>query len=139
MKAYEQTATGVSPENLPTFTCPTEEKQKAAIGDLRFLLQTWMDGGCASPFSFADLMKHAAAGADVATVVKRLLGPLWAKWFVEDPNAHTTVIPRQAGLMILRALDALQLDFKENKEMKTRASQAFGVMVEASAKRLRTA
>ena len=90
-------------------------------------------------FSFADIMNHSTAGPDSATIIRRLLGPLWDNWFTQSPDAETTVIPRQAGLLIQHALAILQLKFAEATQMKIRAKTAYAEMVQASAKRRRTA
>ena len=104
---------------------------------MHYLFQTSVSIGCATPFTFADLMSYAEAGKDAAVIVKRLLAPFWQKWFIDDPNAERTVIPRHAGLLIHRALETLQLNFEDSKKMKVDARQAYASMAEDSAKRTR--
>ena len=128
MEKYNTTDDFLDEDDIPNFDLPTEPGHLAAIGDLRFMLLKWQMGGCNTPFTFSDLVNNSKAGQDVCVLVKRLLGDaIWSTLFPDSLEQSTTIIPRQAGILLLTALNKLQLAELEAQkaELKAQAEVAY--------------
>jgi len=120
---------------LPTLTrvAPEELQAYAKIWDI---LSLWHSHGANSPFTYADLVQLGGLGEDAGKQLELLLGDLTQHWWQE--LTATTVIPRQAAIFAMRALDKLQGQLAAVERDQEQASVAVKA-IHAGAKRRRGA
>jgi len=126
----------ITPDMLPPTQVP-DDNVIASYGAIYHFLESWSVSGSA-PFDW-DAFDTAAGTHDVIEIVKKLLGPVWNKWYATAIPGPTLVVPRQLADLVAYCLKNVRQAF-ENEEHKQAmvdgAAKAMGAARE-SAKRLR--
>ena len=89
------------------------------------------------PFTLGDLRAgspHKEIAARPRAILKAMLGPVWAKLFPSE-LAEDAVLPRQAVLIAMHALDMLKAKFDSFTATQEAAAKSYAVLVESSKKR----
>ena len=98
------------PTQLPSFQAAgAHDLQRCSA--LRGLLIGWESEGAREPFTFGDLARHLGIEVwELLQLVQELLGDAFMTWFpsVVAGTAGAQVLPRQAVLLLGRALEALR-------------------------------
>jgi hypothetical protein len=93
--------------------------------------------GAGNPFTFDDLVAHAALGSNTALFFKEVMTAEWLKWFPSDPPPQTPV-PRQMALLVLEALELLKTtweDAGDAAQVKEEAKATYAILSGAAKKR----
>jgi len=126
----------ITPDMLPPTEVP-DDNVIASYGAIYHFLESWSVSGSA-PFDW-DAFDTAAGTHDVIEIVKKLLGPVWSKWYATASPGPTLVVPRQLADLVAYCLKNVRQAFEngEHKQaMVDGAAKAMGAARE-SAKRLR--
>jgi len=126
----------ITPDMLPPTQVP-DDNVIASYGAIYHFLESWSVSGSA-PFDW-DAFDTAAGTHDVIEIVKKLLGPVWSKWYATALPGPTLVVPRQLADLVAYCLKNVRQAFEseEHKQaMVDGAAKAMGAARE-SAKRLR--
>ena len=124
---FEQTALDFDHSKLPEVTEEDLGNTAAAsaCANLYVLLTQWLHAGAAVPFTFAQLAKEAAAGAEAKALVLRLLGEQQALWYRSSPAEDNDLIPRQAVIALLSVLGSAKAKYESREEITTNAAATY--------------
>jgi len=131
MKDFESVVEGVCADDLPQPCFPEDPAELAMYGHTWYLLNNWMSAGSHVPFTWEAFKGQASPEVDV--LVKRQMGHLWNKWYIDEARP-AGIVPRQLAFIMFRALEAMKGQYDAGG--RERAATSYAVLRD-SHKRLR--
>ena len=124
----------VDPSTLPDYQ--PDAVALEASSHLYSLLQQWSLRGGMVPFTLGDLREglSKATSKNLRAILTAMLGPVWTKLFPTE-LVEEAILPRQAVLIAMHALDLLKAKFDGIQATQEAAAKSYTVLVESSKKR----